>query len=225
MACSTETERYPAAPLSNTAHFKEVHLGPENPLNPYDSLGWLHFELQHKIYDLDQQQKPYAVLAPFLDSLARTYPLFVSHQSLQYQVLSSTEIQSYLQDPEASLTDVIDQTSLSQKAKNYLHLITTDLIIYQKDGATYKTLYDYVVDFEDTVLADSLLGTYETALLLQFSTLARYGLYTTKPRPKKNTDPEWDLLVSHFTGAVQGASFDPASGLINALLLGIFENE
>ena len=57
------------------------------------------------------------------------------------------------------------------------------------------------------------------------TSILRFSAYRAKKKPKKNTDPDWLIWVTHVYGAEEGAEENEAKAIVTALVTGIVSNK
>lgn len=85
--------------------------------------------------------------------------------------------------------------------------------------------YDFVVNYEATIINNPLLTERDKRIILTTSSIARHTTYRAMKRPKKNTDPDWDLLIGNIMGGTDGAIYNRAEAITMALVTGIAQNQ
>ena len=68
---------------------------------------------------------------------------------------------------------------------------------------------------------DVSLDEADLKILLTTTSIVRYATHHRKKRPKKNTDPEWDLLIFDMAGACSGARTSTQEAVALSVISGI----
>jgi hypothetical protein len=191
---------------------------PSNGFNPYDVYGAMYLAFEEFFITGDTLPKAYVQLVTELTALVESDSLFVSMQEPTFQLLNETQLNK-LQDYFPLYDAYIGSTPFSPKEQYYMNaLLRAVSPLYEKD-TSYATIYATIVAVEGLVATDVVMTTAEKQTVFVLSSLFRHAAYAKRKRPKKNTDPEWDLLVIHFMGSVEGLSYGSASAITGALLL------
>jgi len=198
---------------------------PENSSNPYDVAGVLHNELLSSYYEGKDSISNVEEVAYRLAAVASENANFTSLFPEGYSIISEKRMAYLLDHKQIPLGEVLHAPALSQTAKNSLSYFSTALLSLGDSDADYIAVYNFIVDFENSTWANPLLTAADKKVLLITSSLARHSAYAAKKKPKKNTDPEWDLLVGNRMGGAEGAGEGLATAIIWSLTVGIVEYE
>ena len=121
-------------------------------------------------------------------------------------------------------SEIISNSLDTEVAKNSLsNFITTVLSLCETED-DYGVIYDYIVAYEATVLKSTSFTERDKQVVLTTTSVARHAAYYRKKRPKKNKDPEWDLMVGNIIAATDGASTGIQESVMRALIVGIAQN-
>jgi len=88
----------------------------------------------------------------------------------------------------------------------------------------YEVIYNYIVAYETIVLKSTSFTESDKRVALITTSVARHSAYYRKKRPKKNKDPEWDLMVGNIIAATDGAATGIQESVMRALIVGIAQN-
>ena len=72
------------------------------------------------------------------------------------------------------------------------------LLFKQEDG--YALLYDFVVQYERSVLTDPIFTETDKQIILTTTSFARHSTYETITESTAIIDPDWRKLVTHLIG-------------------------
>lgn len=201
---------------SNEIQGKWERINPENPDNPFDSVGINYTAYLESLWEIDSLFTSVQSIITEVNFIT-AYP-----NSIALNNISSTtdllSIQNTLDDPDEALQDVLDQSGLSSGAKNSLW----NLINYTtlNESADYQVIYSYIVNFENSVILDLTFTGNEKRTILSFSSFIRHGLHLKKRRD----DKDWDISVASKTAAIKGALLSPDAATYWALILGLSDN-
>jgi hypothetical protein len=224
VSCSSDEKSLDTKPGSSE-YLRTSDTNPTNVLNPQDSVGMVYSELLNEYYSTEVKPASLDSLLVYLATLSDANPSFLHWKGSGYQVPNNAHITFTLQDPSASLSNSITQSGISEEAQNSLATFVDDLLILCEEEDDYTLIHEYITTYEDSIVTNGNFSTSEKELLLVTTSLLRHSTHAKKKRPKKNTDPEWALMVGNFTGAIEGASEDRASAIMYALAFGIAEND
>jgi hypothetical protein len=218
-ACSTDYDgSLDGSGALNSSSGLKIGDDPRNDNNPYDVYGALYLSLEAAFITKDTLPKTYVSLVTDLSALIQTDSLFTSIQEPTYQLLSERQLNK-LQEYLPFYDDFISGTSFSPKEKYYMNvLLRTVAPLYEMD-TSYVTIHEAIVGVEVLVATDVVMTSAEKQTVFVLSSLFRHATYAKRKRPKKNTDPEWDLLIVHFLGSVEGLSYGGTSAITGALLM------
>lgn len=222
-ACSSDSEPTTSATAGHAlAKDSSNENAPDvraNANNPYDVAGRLHDE----ILNACQAEGPLPValsgIISSVETVANNNPTFYALAGTTYQPLSAVRLQYILDNPFLSRTAIIQESDLSLKAQSDINSFIDQVLPLCSGNASYDAIYDFVVGYEALVLADGGLTAYDKKVILTATSMVRYAAYKRK-RPKKNTDLDWELNVTHIVGSIEGSSFGTSEAITTGLCLG-----
>ncbi|TBX68340.1 hypothetical protein EZL74_08495 [Flavobacterium silvisoli] len=198
---------------------------PANSANPYDEAGRVYYELIRSYYSESYQPLSYSGIIGTLTTLANAQPSFLALTTQKPYVFAAEERSAYLVSQSGNCLDEVIATSLSSAdARSSLKQFVTTLMDLSSTEEEYSGLYEFIATYEDAVLADGQLSGYEQNVILTATSIARYTVYAKKKKPKKNTDPDWTLLIGNITAAIDGAAVGIDEAVMRAAVVGIVEN-
>jgi len=197
---------------------------PGNAANPYDEAGWVHNALFESYYEMGSKPTTVSGIINKVQALADANSDFTGIKTSSYQPVSVVRVQYLLDHKNTCITDVISASSLTTKAKLSLSTFITSLIVVFDTETNCDVLYKFVADYEKEILNDSLLTAKDKQIMLITTSVARHTTYLAKKKPKKNTDPDWTILIGHVIAASEGAEDGSAKAVMMALVTGIAQN-
>lgn len=197
---------------------------PSNLSNPYDSTGALYLELLYLYYDKETNAENLDTLLSAVESIAFGYPGFTPFYS-NYTSPDLLVISSMINDPERTMENLVADSGLSLKGQLSWYDFTDTVISYIEGNLDYSALHQYIITYETEWGLDFTYTATDKQLLLVSSSIIRHSIYAKSKKPKKNTDPEWDLMIGNFTAAMEGAKHSKGTAIIYALVTGIAEND
>jgi|SRR6218665_1931602 len=196
---------------------------PANVVNPYDHAGRIYDELFDSYYDGSIRPASIESVILQVEAIANAneslndlddghLPLFV--ERIQYLAgLGNGDIAS-----------IVTTSGLSPAAKtsfsNFLISITA---LYDSETDASK-MYNAIVKYEGTVLNNESLTFNDQRVILTTTSIMRYSSYRAKKKPKKNTDPYWNIWVTHVFGGEEGAEENLEKAILQGLVIGIVSN-
>lgn len=226
-SCSNEIPSYESLndveTLSSLQARTPVDL-PNNPANSFDYVGQLHNILLYSYYEQPPLIQNFSSVMKRLDSIALNSVEFNQFSSGAHILPDSMKVNSILTQKIVSATAIISRSGLSVPAKSSLSTFISSVLDFSLHEEDYEVVYSFIVDYELDVMHDSVFNTKDKEILLSISSIARHSSYVKKKRPKKNMDPDWDVLVSNIIGSVEGASENQATAIMYGLVSGILEN-
>lgn len=160
-------------------------ISPENTSNPFDYIGKKYYDALLKY----QQQNHYPnSIAEMTKQMVAMRAQFKKAPNTYKNVIPFTDeiVESIMADPDNRMISIVQNSELSTSAKTSLVNFLQGLII--KRPLAFSISYDYIVDYEDTVLANSLMSEEDNETILTVTSISRYSLYSEVERK----DHDWD---------------------------------
>ncbi|RYJ38934.1 hypothetical protein NU08_2159 [Flavobacterium anhuiense] len=161
-----------------------------NPNNPFDQIG-LDYYNHFKNFELENG--PVKNQAQLIEQLLYLTDKGDVKRKTNKSVITITPemIAVILADPENKLIELINDASLSISVKNNLTYFVSELVDKQDDD--YDDVHNYILDYEDGVIADSVLIQEEKDTILKVSAISRYSLYAEA----RKRDRDWETSVTN----------------------------
>lgn len=191
-----------------------------NASNPYDSAGRIHNEVLDTYNATTTPPTTIPGIVNRVETIAKSNTAFFAIEGNLYSPLSPDRILYVLNNPFTSRNDVINNSVLSIKAKASINNFIDQVLPICASDSNYAVIYNYVVAYESTILADATLSIIDKKIILTTTSILRYSAYNRK-RPKRNTDLDWEINVTHLTGSIDGSSYGTSEAITSALSLGI----
>ena len=212
------------AEVGNSLVYRSDHLMPENANNPYDYSGQLFLEILSTYYESNTKPTDMVGIVACIDSIAQQNTGFKVIIPAFYHAPSLERIQYFTLNKRTCLESVVDSSGVSSVAKlSLMGFIDTYLTMCSSEE-NYESVHEFVVAYEEGIIANSLLSATDKQVILVTTSIARHSAATKKKRPKKNTDPLWDLLICTVYGSIENANSSPAEAVTLALASGVVEN-
>ena len=203
---------------------KSNEVSPSNAANPYDYVGHIHNELLYAYYKTAHQPHGIVSVMERLDSIGSEHIDFVNLASNGYMAPDTAKVAFILEHQITCVAEIIALSGLSLKAKSTLSTFISSVLAFSTAEDDYAVIYSFIVAYEKDVQLDNNFDVRDKEVLLSLSSLARHSLYAKKKRPKKNMDPDWDVLISNIIGSTEGALESQATAIMYGLVAGIVEN-
>ena len=197
---------------------------PENAANPYDLVGRLHNALYERYYEEGKFSASLSEISSVVERRALENENYVPAFGTTLPTLSQARLSYLLDHSAAAQSEVISASVLEKSTQTSFDSFLTTVSVLADSEDDYAVLYDYVVAYEASVLNDAAIDTAAQEVILVTTSVVRYSLYERKKKPKKNTDPEWDLMIGSFAGSVEGSGSSQQHALLMALIVGIAAN-
>lgn len=192
--------------------------------NPYDEAGWVHNELFESYYESSSKPTSISGIISRVETLADFNSNFSKIKTSNYHTVSPERINYILEHKSTCVADIIDNSTLTAKGKLSLSNFINSLTLTFDHESSCDVLYTFVVNYEKTVLEDSILPARDKQIILTTTAVARHSSYLAKKKPKKNTDPDWTILVGNVIAAADGAEYGIAESVTEGLVAGIASN-
>lgn len=198
---------------------------PENGLNDYDYAGWLHNAIFEAYYDGTIKDTSLLAIVEQVNRLANENSAFVGLSAVTYNFEDIVKARAVLKNPLlVRATSINASLEHSGVAVEFLEFLDGIELLCRTEN-DYDVIYAEVIAYEQSVLSDVRISKHDLEIIMTTTSLLRYSTYKRKKRPKKNTDPEWDLLIANVTGAASGSSESVQEAVVLSLVVGIATNK
>jgi hypothetical protein len=221
---SAPAEALQQASTSDLTMNRSGDIYPVNSDNPYDYAGIIHNEILSAYYEGSNLPTDIPGIAEHVKKTAETNINFMYIKEPLARDTQLPKIEYILSHPNTCVNDIIAQTGMSPYGKSSLNAFIVTAIILEQPDIEYSVLYDFVCKFEGDIIANPMLTESEKRTILITSSITRCSVYMKKKRPKKNTDPEWDMFIANRIGGTYGANYGSAEAIRTALTAGIAQN-
>lgn len=223
---SCETELTPE--ISSDTELEVIYrkaITPVNNNNPYDASGQV-FDAIFDLYYLSGDSLPKGTenICSRIEYLASGNALFQINKTFNYQPIQQINVDDLLTNTDSILHKVTAELLISPQARDSIKSFVGKAIFHNSIQDNYADFHTYIINYEDEVIKNIQYSAAEKQIILTVSSIMRYSAFRAKKKPKKNTDPEWDLLIGHVSGAVRGAPHSVNQAATLALATAIAEN-
>lgn len=200
-------------------------ISPFNPANSYDYVGQLHHELYLEYYAQQNDSLSLSRVITKVEALANQNVIFESYFVTPYHFYGVTEVSNLLACDTLCIDTILANSALTIVAKNKMKTFLTDFHFHFEKNIESGPVLEYVFQFENQIMNSKDLLESDKAILLSTTSIARFSVYERKRRPKKNTDPDWDSLITNLLGNIIGSDYGIENGLTSSLICGILSNQ
>ncbi len=211
-------------PYSNKLADSINDLLPHNPANSYDYVGQLHYEFYQDYYAQLDDSLSLSQVSSKIELLANRHAEFSSYFGSTYRFTQLEGVISLLSCESSCVEAVLSTSSLSLVAQEKMRIFFSDFDVIFEKSITSDALLQYIFIFENEVIQSPDFTAFDKSVILSTTSIARFSTYESKRRPKKNSDPEWDSLITNLLGTVVGAEHSIADSLVASLICGIQSN-
>ena len=196
-----------------------------NSTNPFDYSGQLFSEILEIYYANHTDMVDSGVLVLEVEKITQSIPAFESIRPTFYQMASAEQVDYFVSQKNTCMTSVLHRSGMTALAKTSLLGFITQYVRLCTQEEQYSTLYNFIVNYETSVINHSDFTETDRKVLLVTTSIARYSAAVPKKKPKKNTDPAWEFLICTLYGSIDGANRSPAEAITLAVSSGIAENQ
>jgi hypothetical protein len=223
VSCSSDNETTNSENV-NVISAQRVTTLPGNDANPYDDVGWLYNELFDTYYTNENLGGTVSQIITKVQTIADGSKSFNSIKSSSYNDVSSVRVHYLLDHETTCVTDVISASSMTTVGKSSLTNFVNFFITFLSSENDCDVIYQEVVDYENEVLLNPSLTETDKRIILTTTSVARHSAYRATKKPKKNTDPDWTVLIGNIIASTEGAEYGSAEAATMALVTGIAQN-
>lgn len=224
LSCSSDIETTNSENLTTFSAKRIISL-PENALNSYDEAGLLYNELFDTYYTNGNLGGTVSQIVNQVQSIADANANFNSIKGSFYHNVSSTRVQYLLEHPTTCVNDVIAASSMSTAGKSSLTSFINFFIVFLSTESNCDIIYQKLVAYENEVLNNIGLTETDKRIILTTTSVTRHLAYRANKKPKKNTDPDWTVLIGNIIASTEGAEYGSAEAATMALVTGIAQND
>lgn len=201
-----------------------VTILPANSSNAYDNAGQLFDELFEAYYDGTSRPTATQSVISQVEAIAKANTSF-DGISQNRPVLYAERIEYLANLNTGSISSLVISSGLSSIAKtSFSNFLVAFDTIYHSETDTAK-IYKAIVKYEETVIGNASLTAKDQRIILTTTSIIRYSSYRAKKKPKKNTDPYWNIWITHIFGAEEGAEENLEKAILQGLVTGIVSNK
>lgn len=179
---------------------KKADVMPTNTENPYDSDGRMYHELFKNNYESDGLQSLSSSVISRVESVAYAKTAFNKIQKMDNISVAVAKVTNAISDSTVSFSDIIGNSSMTASAKlSLIDFIHSFLFLFKQEDR-YAVLYDFVVQYERSILTDPIMTETDKQIILTTASFARHSAYETRTESTAIIDPDWRKLVTHLIG-------------------------
>lgn len=197
---------------------------PHHTANPYDNAGRIYDAIFDAYYDGSSRPNDVTSVVTQVEAIANANTSFATLEAIN-QPLVPERIQYLAGKRSVDIGAIIGASNLSPIAKtSFSNFLITMVTLYEAETDATK-IANAVIKYEETVIGNALLSDDDERAILTSTSILRFSAYRAKKKPKKNTDPDWLIWVTHVYGAEEGAEENEAKAIVTALVTGIVSNK
>jgi hypothetical protein len=219
-ACSPDITELEIVQDSKPAQMRlRTGIDPENSANPYDGAGKVYYKL---LSDLEYHEIP--------SNIHSVVSAVESHALLndEFRILAEQNYVPISQAQKEIITGINSNTVsgtplLSDTAKERLKLLFSKFSAPGYAEEEFNLVYDFLIGYEQGILQDTNLNSYEKKTILITATIARHTAARDKGKGKgKGKDKDWRLSVNSIVSAAAGAMESEAKAVTMSMSGGIY---
>jgi len=200
--------------INGSETFKTGVTAPGNKLNAYDSAGESYRELLTIYQSGTYAPESLAAIKAIVNELTGSPTITATSTNGASDALLSDIIQS----PEATFVTILQQSGLSQNAKDILSDFVAGFEVLK--AKSFEAFYIEIISQETTVSSSDLLTPEDKRVLLTVMSIARYSLSN-----KCCEDTDWETSVGNIVAATAGALINADTAIRYTLITRIGEYE
>ena len=224
VSCSSDNETRNSENI-NSIFAQRITPLPENEANPYDDAGLLYNELFDTYYTNGNLGGTVSQIVTQVQTIADTNTSFNLIKGSPYHNVSSTRVQYLLEHPTSCVSNVISASTMSTGGKSSLTTFINQFIPFLDAEGDCDFIYQKVVAYENEVLLNTVLTETDKRIIFTTTSVIRHSAYRARKKPKKNTDPDWDIFIGNIIASTEGAEYGSAEAATMALVTGIAQNQ
>ncbi|MFB3388016.1 hypothetical protein [Flavobacterium sp. LAR06] len=187
VSCSAEEDFSTVANLSAPGAVRPEQY-PANTLNPFDARGKAVYDALHLYYQDHQTPNSVSALSGQIRHISAK--VFRSGSQTGRLIPFTDEmVESIMENPDENMLLIVQNSALQVYAKNNLITFLQHLIVKRQEE--FSVIYDYITNYEQTVLNDAVFSAEERETILTVASISRYSLYSAEERK----DRDWETNV------------------------------
>ena len=206
---------------SDAYQSRETDELPENLGNPYDLAGSIHTELSTNYFGTVSRDSSLVSVISDLVGLANTNVNFRNLSPVPYSFTNMQRLERLLVVSDSTLVTslriAVSDANLQISFKDFINQIMTEFA----NDARYSSLYDEIVSYEDSIMENVSILPDDRKVVLTATSILRHKIKKLKKLPKKNTDPDWDLMITTMGAAAEGGKVHLQEAIVLSLLVEI----
>ena len=187
VSCSAEDDISTVANLSAPRDILPEQY-PGNTSNPFDARGKAMYDALQFYYQKHQTPNSVSVLSSQIRHVSAKV-LRNGNQTGRLIPFTDEMVESIMEDPDDSMLLIVQNSVLQVYAKNNLITFLQHLIIKRQEE--FSITYDYITDYEEEVINDTVFSAEEMETILTVASISRYSLYSAEERK----DRDWETNV------------------------------
>lgn len=224
LSCSSDNETTNSE-TTNSIFAQRITTLPGNDSNPYDEVGWVYNELFDTYYANGNLGGSVSQIATQVQTIADANTNFNLIKDFPYHNVSPIRVHYLLEHPSTCVNDVISASSMSTVGKSSLTNFINQFIPFLDAETDCDVIYQKIVAYENEVLLNNALTETDKRIIFTTTSVTRHSAYRARKKPKKNTDPDWDIFIGNIIASTEGAAYGSAEASTMSLVTGIAQNQ
>jgi hypothetical protein len=179
---------------------KKVDEMPANIENPYDSDGRMYHKLFKNHDALGTLQDASSSVSSPVASVTYAKTTFNKMQRKDNNLAIVIKGANVIPDSTVSFSDIIANSNMTAAAKLSLIDFIHSFLFLFKQESSYAVLYDFVVEYERSIVIDPILTETDKQIILTTTSYGRHSTFDTRTESTAIIDPDWRILVGHLIG-------------------------
>lgn len=205
---------------SSAYQYRDTDVAAENLENPYDVAGFLNSELSLAYFNTPLRDTSQSAVITDVVALANSTTAFqqLSPEAYFFSDVSTLNHLLSVSDSDLVLTESIQfailDMDLQVSIEDFIHHIMEKCA----DDESYGSLYHEIVSYESSILNNFLINESDRRVVLVTTSLLRHQIKQKRKRPKKNTDRDWDYMITTMGATAVGTKINLQNAIILSLL-------
>lgn len=211
-------------PAGTQHNAKTMTTYPENKANAFDLAGRLHNELCGAYETTPSPILTINDAVSVVDLLSVSNPTLTQLTPEGFTPLSDQRLEFIVADS-LPASQVIEQSTLSLKAKISLANFVSVLELYKSQQKPYDQVYDFILSYENSVAQDPTLTSTDKQILFTTSSIARHAHHFASVNKKKPPrDKDWDIKTASILAGCDGSQQSTVAAVRMAAAASIYIN-
>lgn len=224
LSCSQsgELETLPsvATMVSTNATYSAKYgdVDPSNLENPYDAVGAINNSIFLQSSSVTWRDSSIAAVIDGVQNFANNSIYFQQLSSYPYVFVDTERVNRLLVSNDSLLSNslkiAVGDIDLRISFEQFFNQIMSE----NANDVSYSLIYDEIASYEKSIINNVSASSSDKQALLSATSILRYKIKRLKKRPKKNTDPDWDLMITTMGATLEGGKEHLQEAIILSLI-------